>query len=89
MFDIESGCNNYCTDLKFKYFIGLIKTDCFCRADYFTNLAFTFYIIGTMFPVDYRSVWNCLRKRNINGRSHSHSLFKLIGNLLLRTFGCA
>ena len=88
MFDIETCCNNNCPDFQFKNLIGLIETNSFCRADNFADLAFPFNIIGTMFPVDYRSVGNCLRKRNINGRPHSHSLFKFVWYLFLRTFCC-
>src|SRR5512140_531396 len=87
MFNIESGSYYYCTNLKFNYLIRLIKPDCLCRTDDLTYFAFSFYIIGTVFPVDHRLIRNCLWKRHINSGTHTHTLLKFIGYLFLRAFG--
>jgi len=42
MFDVEPGSNYDSAYFEFNYLIGLIKTDCFSRADNLADLTFPF-----------------------------------------------
>ena len=86
---IETGCNYDCAVFLCNDLILLLVIDCAGCADLRTGTAFSGFELDAVLTVDYRNIWNCLGKRNVNGASVVQAAVKFVWIFFGRTFGGA
>ena len=86
---IETGCNYDCAVFLCNDLILLLVIDCAGCARLGAGTAFSGFELDAVLTVDYRNIWDCLGKRNVNSTSVVQAAVKFVWIFLGRTFGGA
>ncbi|CCY34159.1 unknown [Ruminococcus sp. CAG:60] len=86
---IETGCNYDCAVFLCNDLILLLVIDCAGCAGLGAGTAFSGFELDAVLTVDYRNIWDCLGKRNVNSTSVVQAAVKFVWIFLGRTFGGA